>query len=324
MPPFFRTSLSAVPSLWFLLLLCGGCKERGAEGAEPFSAQVSPDGGRNGSATDEAEPLGLVDELFPTGGEIDTGNRFLPVVAVGTSIPRGWRPGTHCSGVLLAPRLVLTAGHCVCKRQERHGPGRESRLVIDASSCVTSASVRAAIYDEQPPPGAAYSLVVRKYKGQQVQPHPDLKVVLDSVERVMSSQADLAFIVLDHPVKMKFAPFSLEETGVRAHESIVMVSFGFDEHQGSLGGDRRINRYEVTRLEEPGDERILFHQPRRHNYKGDSGGACLRQSEHGFTLVGISSRGLGQEPAFTGIQPYRAWISNEVHRATQPGPVAPQ
>lgn len=334
----FRASLSAVLSLW-VLLLCGGCTERGdepkstgaapplltprsSEGAAPSSAEVSPDGGRNVSPTDEAQPLGLVDDMFPLAGEIDTGNRFLLVVDILTQIPQGWRPGTHCSGVLLAPNLVLTAGHCVCKRQERHGPGRESRTVIEASSCVTSASVSTATY-EPPPPGAESSVVIRKYKGQ-VRPHPELKLVLDSVGRVMSSHADLAVIVLDKPVRMEFAPVSLAETGMQAHESIIMVSFGFDEDRGTLGGDRRINRYKVTRLQEPGDERILFHQPQRHEYKGDSGGACLRQAGDGFTLVGISSRGLGQDPAFTNLQTYRAWIINEVRQATQSAPASPQ
>jgi secreted trypsin-like serine protease len=80
----------------------------------------------------------------------------------------------------------------------------------------------------------------------------------------------------------------------------------------------------VTRTPEPGDERSLFHQSQRHECKGDSGGACLRQTGDGFTLVDISSRGLGQDPAFTDIHPYRAWIFNEVHRATQPGSPSPQ
>jgi len=313
--PTFRASLSAVLSLW-ALLLCGGCTERG-----DVPKEVSPDGGRNGSPTAEAEPLGLADNKWPLAGEIDTGNRFLSVVDILTQAPQGWRKGTHCSGVLLAPSLVLTAGHCVCKRQERHGPGRESRNIIDASSCVTRASVSTAIYE--PPPPGKYSVVIERYKGQ-VRPHPELKIVLDSLGRVMSSKADLAFIVLDTPVSMAFAPVSLAETGVEAHESIIMVSFGFDEDLGTLLGDRRINRYKVTRTQEPGDERILFHQPQRHEYKGDSGGACLRQTEHGFTLMGISSRGLGQDPAFIDIQTYRAWIINELDRATQAAPASPQ
>ena len=334
----FRASRSAVPSLWILLLLCGGCMERGdeststhaapslqtsrsSEKAEPSSMKVSPDGGRSDSPFAEAAPLGLTDNKWPLAGEIDTGNLFLSVVDIVTQIPQGWRKFTHCSGVLLSPDMVLTAGHCVCKRQERHGPGRERRTVIEASSCVTRATVSTAIYE--PPPPGEYRVVIERDKGQ-VRPHPDLKIVLDSLGRVMSSKADLAFIVLDTPVSMAFAPVSLAETRVEAHESVIIVSFGFDEDMGSLGGDRRINRYKVTRTQEPGDERILFHQPQRHEYKGDSGGACLRQTRDGFTLVGISSRGLGQDPSFTGIQPYRAWIINEVHQATQPGPSSPQ
>jgi hypothetical protein len=184
----FRASLSAVPSLWVLLLLCAGCTERGdepkspqaapslqaprsSEGIASTSAEVFPEGGRNDSPTAEAQPLGLADDKWPLAGEIDTGNRFLSVVDILTQVP-----------------------------------------------------------------------------------------------------------------------------------------------MGSLGGDRRINRYKVTRLQEPGDGRILFHQPQRHEYKGDSGGACLRQTGEGFTLVGISSRGLGLEPAFTDIQAYRAWIAGELHQ----------
>jgi hypothetical protein len=328
-----------VPSLWVLLLLCAGCTERGdepkspqaapslqtprsSEGIASTSAEVFPEGGRNDSPTAEAQPLGLADDKWPLAGEIDTGNRFLSVVDILTQVPKGRRKGTHCSGVLLTPSLVLTAGHCVCQRQERHGPGRERRTVIDTSSCVTSASVRMALY-EPPPPGAEFSVFIQKYKGQ-VQPHPELKLVLDSVGRVMSSKADLALIVLDKPVSMAWAPVSLAETGVEVHESIIMVSFGFDEEMGSLGGDRRINRYKVTRLQEPGDGRILFHQPQRHEYKGDSGGACLRQTGEGFTLVGISSRGLGLEPAFTEIQTYRTWIAGELHQPAQLAPAPPQ
>jgi hypothetical protein len=338
-PSSFRASPSAVSSLWVLLLLCGSCTERGdeptsaiaapslqtprsPEGAEPSSAELSPDDGRNGSPSAEAEPLGLRDDEWLLAGEIDTGNRFLSVVSISTQVPNGWRKGTHCSGVLLAPRLVLTAGHCVCKRQERHGPGRESRTVIEASSCATRASVSTAIYE--PPPTGEYSIRIERYKGQ-VRPHPELKIVLDSLGQVIfSSMADLAFIVLDKPVRMPLAPVSLAETGVEAHESIIMVSYNFDEDPGSTLGDRRITRYKVTRIQEPGDERVLFHQPQRHAFKGASGGPCLRQTGQGFTLVGISSRGLGQDPAFTGIQPYRAWIINEVHRATQSVPASPQ
>jgi hypothetical protein len=321
-----------MPSLWVLLLLCGGCMERGdepksatavpslqtprsREGAKPSSAELSTNDGRNDSSLAEAEPLGLRDDEWLLAGEIDTGNRFLSVVSILTHIPQKWWKSTRCSGVLLAPRLVLTAGHCVCKRQARHGPGRESRTVIEASSCATHASVSTAIYE--PPQPGEYRVRIERYKGQ-VQPHPELKIVLDSLgQAIFSSKADLAFIVLDKPVSMPIAPVSLGETRVEAHESIVMVSYGFDENLGTLGDDRRINRYKVTRIQEPGDERVLFHQPQRHDYQGDSGGACLRQTGHGFSLVGISSRGLGQVPAFTDIQPYRTWIVDEVQRATQ-------
>ncbi|WP_422723971.1 trypsin-like serine peptidase [Hyalangium rubrum] len=314
---FLRTSPLAACSLWALLLLSGSCTKRGDEPkpAPPLPESSSPGDGR---ASSSAEAQGLrrpAGGLALLAGEIDIENRFQSTVSVITQVPNGRGSGTQCSGVLVAPRLVLTAGHCVCKSQEIHESGQGNTTLIDGSSCVPSASVSTVIY-EPPTPEAELNLSRRTYNGR-IQPHPDFKLLLDAQGNVVSTKADLAFVRLEFPVRGELIPVTLAETGIEAGESILMVSYGYDLDLGTLGGDRRIKEYPVTRLPAAGEDRFLFHQPQRHAYTGDSGGPCFRQSTQGLSLVGISSRSLGKEPAFTGLQPYRAWLSSEVQRVAQ-------
>jgi secreted trypsin-like serine protease len=142
-------------------------------------------------------------------------------------------------------------------------------------------------------------------------------MLLDSKDNIISAKADLAFILLDVPVSMEITPARQDETSAKSDESIAMISYGYDVDLGTLGGDRRIKEYKVKQLPFPGEDRVLFHQPQRHAYIGDSGGPCFRKSTQGFFLVGISSRSLGEEPAFTILEPYRTWLNGEVQRLAQ-------
>jgi hypothetical protein len=317
---FFHGTLTFLTcSLWVLLTLIVGCKKQGEEqrptvsGASLQTSQ-SADGGHIPSA-EVPGPRSPDEDIDLLAGEIDIKNRFTSTVSVITKVPNGRGEGTQCSGVLLTPRLVLTAGHCVCVRHELHDPERENATLIDSSQCVPGASVSTTVY-EPPPTGAELSLYRRTYQGK-VQPHPDFKLLIDAWNNVIFSRADLALIVLDLPVRAEIPPAILTETGVKADEPIVMVSYGYDLGRGTLGGDRRIKEYKVTRLPGPGEERVLFHQPQRNTYTGDSGGPCFQQSTEDLAVVGISSRSLGSEPAFTSLQSYRAWIRDTIQRTTQ-------
>jgi hypothetical protein len=111
-------------------------------------------------------------------GRMDVTNRYLPGVSVRT--PAKIADGqSDCSGVLISPRVVVTAGHCVCKKKKvaaaatekvskeverafRSKPAEEkseilgrvlneAATVIDGSDCASLSIVSLTTYPPPPP-----------------------------------------------------------------------------------------------------------------------------------------------------------------------------
>jgi hypothetical protein len=121
-------------------------------------------------------------------------------------------------------------------------------------------------------------------------------------------------------MKGTVAPISLAQEEVAEGELITIVGHGHNEDWGGgMGGERRFHRTRVVKLEAGDTSRALFEQQDRNRYKGESGGPCLRETEQGPVLVGISSRSLGEEPAFIRTQAYRDWLQEHLQLAVQPG-----
>jgi hypothetical protein len=238
-------------------------------------------------------------------GTLDKRNRYSAAVEIETSAPT--QAGIHglCNGVLVSPRLVLTAGHSVCMRKPTSNPGQH---VIDGSSCATAPVVTTLVYppagDEAPLRGTGS----QSYRSLEVWPHPAFKILLNTEGQVESTHADLALILLESPVRESYTPLSLTDEAVHVGEPIVMVGGTFDEILGGIAGQRRFIRYMVERLVDAESGWVSYAQPKRDLYRGSSGGPCVREGPQGPALVGISSRGLGEEPGFTSIHPYRDWL----------------
>ncbi|WP_224241499.1 trypsin-like serine protease [Hyalangium gracile] len=235
--------------------------------------------------------------MLPGDGLGDSTNRYSSTVMVNASTAAG---KSKCNGVILAPRLVLTAGHCVCRSRD----------------CAENATVTTVTY---PPARGSLDLVMgARYEERRgtVRPHPSLELRHGDNAASSSTRADLALIFLNQPLGSTFPAVPLANAEARAGESITLVGYGRQDASDRVLGVRRFGVKKITSVREGGG----FLEP--HGLialNSGSGEPCLRQEGAQEVLVGIANSHSGDKPTFTSVYPHREWLLSEIHRATHVG-----
>jgi hypothetical protein len=200
--------------------------------------------------------------------------------------------GTSCTGVVIAPALVLTAAHCAL-------PGAEYKIVeFDAAH-------RPILHDVA-----------------QVRTHPqfDLNTLLGH-----RATADVALLALTKalPAAFAVAPLALPRAPVAVGDHLLVAGYGVAVRgDGRSGGTIRVA--DLIATGQPGSLQIRLVDPATDGAQaglgactGDSGAPVFFRDGNGLAVIGLVSWSTGPALAagcggLTGVTPlvrYRDWIS---------------
>ena len=207
--------------------------------------------------------------------------------------------GTFCSGVALAPMLVLTAAHCVL-------PGADYKLIeFDAARQPALKDVAA------------------------IARHPEFDVNAVLRHRVT---ADVALIKLAAPAKTAAAALAPPALPVAAGDRFLVAGYGLAVRgDGKTGGTARAAMLAATG--QPGTLQIRLVDPSTKGERaglgactGDSGAPVFRDVGGTLAVVGVVSWSTGPNMSdgcggLTGVTPlgrYRAWIVAQAGKMGSP------
>lgn len=308
-----------------------------------------------------ASTVSSSEDLFPQGfltvhpGQMDAEDRYLSAVMVVIDSQSSRGRSSNCSGVLAHPRMVITAGHCVCasRAPTREDEGsqalnppqqaRQTRVITRAaalqgvslteisdarSSCAQEVQVRTVSYASS---DEAFSQERTELLTGQVVPHPDFEIILGrrgDAPHVVWTNADLAVIFLEKPVPLELPRLELADSEVQVGDLFTLVGFSHGTTSPPAYGVRYFGENSVNRLIALETGSVVFRAEAQqlsdgkaasHAQRGDSGGACIKKGIRS-QLVGITTVG-GTKPTgepmsfFTSIYSHRRWLLEMLARA---------
>jgi hypothetical protein len=185
-----------------------------------------------------------------------------------------------CTGALIAPRVVLTARHCVSKTSEQVACPAEARQILG---------------DRAP---SSLTILVGDDVATAVRAAQGADVVAPAGDTLCG--ADIALIVLDRPIR-GIAPLNVHQEGVAKGAHVSAVGFG-RRGDGDAAGTKLLRQH--VRVLDTSDSEFLVGEA---TCQGDSGGPAL--DEGSGEIVGVVSRG---GPACDGSDAHNIYTRTDV------------
>jgi len=222
-----------------------------------------------------------------------------------------------CSGILLTPRLALTAASCVCAMEPQTTGDRQNRPRVDASSCTKRVFVTTVVYGDVGDPKLKELTTDMRFQTSagSVRPHPELALILNERGYVVGGRADLAVLLLDRPLEVEGAGARLASEEVKPGEFLIMAGYGHNAAVGGFYGTRYFRKNQVVGT--PDIQAGLFRYELQgvSAYNGFDGGPCFREAEGHSWLVGVASVRATGELECASTTAYRDWLLKEIKHA---------
>lgn len=201
-----------------------------------------------------------------------------------------------CTGTLIDPQVVLTAGHCVYMPDEG----------IDVVNAFTSGvEIMGGAYMERSYTNADWIVIHEKWKADIYDPFA----------------VDLAMIKLEDPIP-SLETYGISETPLEVGQKGYIVGYG---NNTNFGGDQIHREGETTVIELPAGNRVFEIGYPTGTCRGDSGGPFFALENDNWVVAGVTSYGSGTEClAHTGnwnvlVRTYRSWIDSTLVKFTGHG-----
>lgn len=199
---------------------------------------------------------------------------------------------SFCSGTLIAPRVVMTAAHCLVDENNKPLDTGEV-LVVFGNKVNAKAHTRKALR----------SIAHPQYRARlAVEPSPQ------------QAPNDIGLVFLDAPAPQGFAPVALASAAAPALQKLRLAGFGVTKSR-YLNDTGSLRQVDVTVVDTQRiAQRIITEELGKGACAGDSGGPAYVQMGGRWAVAGVTSSGaeifgycIGRNN-FTDARQYAAWI----------------